>query len=305
VWTIKQASRLIESFLMGLPVPAIFLYLDPLDGTHSVIDGQQRLLSIFYFFEGVFAPEQRGKREVFTLKHLNQKSPYLGKSYADLKETDPGAINRLHDAVLRAFIVKQLKPEGHSSVYHIFERLNTGGTQLVGQEIRNCIYYGRFNDLLNELNRLDRWRTVLGKVKVDKRQRDVELILRFFALFYSEASYKKPMKDFLNTFMSVHRTASPSELAEHRSLFERTTEAVHERLGEKPFHVYAGLNAAVFDAVYTAFARNLSRIPKEVKKRYKALLTNERFLKTVSSATTDEEMVKHRARMANRLLFGR
>lgn len=304
VWTIKQASRLIESFLMGLPVPAIFLHVDPKEGTHTVIDGQQRLLSICFFFEGLFGPEERGKRDVFTLQSLNEKSPYSGKSYKDLQAEDPASINRLNDSVLRAFIVKQLNPQGDSSVYHIFERLNTGGTQLVGQEIRNCVYHGPFNELLNELNLLPGWRKLFGRIKIDKRLRDVELILRFFALFYSEAAYRKPMKEFLNSFMKARKSCGQPEIKKYRNLFEETTDALCAHLGEKPFHIHAGLNAAVFDAVCCAFARDLHRIPRDIKRRFKKLLNDDGFKQAVSSATTDEDTVKTRMKTANDVLFG-
>ena len=76
VWTIKQASRLIESFLLGLPVPAIFLYVDPVKNTYLVVDGQQRLMSIAYFFDGYFGePDGKGNRAIFRLQGLNDKSP--------------------------------------------------------------------------------------------------------------------------------------------------------------------------------------------------------------------------------------
>jgi len=197
VWSLPQASKLIESFLLGLPVPAVFLYTDPEDNTLQLIDGQQRLLSIVYFFDGYFGPEERGKRTVFALRGLNEKSPYLNKTYAQLKETDESAWNQLNDSVLRAFVIKQLNPGDGTSIYHIFERLNTGGTQLVSQEIRNCVYHGPLNDLLCDLNSDPNWRKLFGKPTGDKRQRDVELILRFLALLYDAREYEKPMKDFL------------------------------------------------------------------------------------------------------------
>ena len=164
VWNIKQASRLIESFLLGLPVPAIFLFTDGEKNEQLVIDGQQRLKTLVYFFEGFFGePTLSGRRKVFQLTGLNEKSPFYNKSYKDLEETNEAAFNKLNDSVLRAFVVKQLTPTGNTSIYHIFERLNTGGTQLVGQEIRNCVYHGPFNELLCELNSMDEWRAVFGR----------------------------------------------------------------------------------------------------------------------------------------------
>lgn len=303
VWTLPQASKLIESFLLGLPVPAIFLYTDPGDNTLQLIDGQQRLLSVVYFFDGYFGQEERGKRTVFALKGLNDKSPYINKTYLQLKETDESAWNQLNDSVLRAFVIKQLDPGDGTSIYHVFERLNTGGTQLVSQEIRNCVYHGPLNDLLCELNSDQNWRKVFGRPAPDKRQRDVELILRFFALLYDGGHYEKPMKDFLSDFMDVHRREQPDVLEQYGSTFRRTAEAVVTHLGEKPFHIRTGLNAAVYDAVFTAVGKHLDRIPAGVRDLYKALVADETFLRNVTSSTTDKEVVTSRLAAAQKRLF--
>jgi uncharacterized protein with ParB-like and HNH nuclease domain len=305
VWTLKQASRLIESFLLGLPVPAIFLYSDPKTGKLLVIDGQQRLLSISYFFEGYFGePDSKGRRAVFKLQGLNEKSPYDQLTYQDLRSEDESAYNRLNESVLRAFIVKQLRPEGSSSIYHIFERLNTGGTQLVGQEIRNCIYYGPFNDLLIALNRTAEWRAIFGKSAEDKRMRDMELVLRFLALYYLASDYRKPMKGFLSEFMEKHRDDDAQKLSEYERLFRDTTQAIHKHLPPRPFHIRTGLNAAAFDGIYVAFARNMDRVPADILDRYHALIGSARFAELVNSGTTDEDVVRDRMKEVEEELFG-
>jgi hypothetical protein len=304
VWTLPQASKLIESFLLGLPVPAVFLYTDPEDNTLQVIDGQQRLLSIVYYFDGFFGPEERGKRTVFALKGLNDRSPYLNKTYAQLVETDEAAANQLNDAVLRAFVIKQLNPDDGTSIYHVFERLNTGGTQLVSQEIRNCVYHGSFNDLLGELNSDPNWRKIFGGAAPDKRQRDVELILRFLALRSSAPMYEKPMKDFLSQFMDDHRRDERETLAEFKTVFQNTTKTVVVGLGEKPFHIRAGLNAAVCDSVLTAFSKHLDRVPGDIRDRFDGLILDEAYLRSVSSGTTDKEVVVSRLSAAENHLFG-
>ena len=139
VWKQVQSSKLIESFLLGLPVPAIFFYSERKKRKYVVIDGQQRLKSIFYYFEGYFGSETKGARRVFSLKGLNSESRYHGKTFDDLREDDR---RRLENAVLRTFIVQQLDPDDDTSMYHIFERLNTGGTLLSNQEIRDCVCHG-------------------------------------------------------------------------------------------------------------------------------------------------------------------
>ena len=305
VWTLPQASKLIESFLLGLPVPAVFLYTDPEDNTLQVIDGQQRLLSIVYFFEGYFGTgSQSGKRTIFALKGLNEQSPYLNKTYTQLAETDEAAANQLNDSVLRAFVIKQLNPKDATSIYHVFERLNTGGTQLVSQEIRNCVYHGPFNDLLINLNSNANWRKLFGKHAADRRQRDIELILRFLALRFNAATYEKPMKDFLSNFMQLNRRADLKALDDYKTIFEHATDAVVVNLGEKPFHIHSGLNAAVCDSVLTAFSKNLDHIPANIRERFDALVKDDSFSWSVSSHTTDKDVVQSRLHAAELRLFG-
>lgn len=327
VWPMARASKLIESFLLGLPVPPIFVYQSREDNSLLVVDGHQRIRSIAYFFSGWFGEENDPSREPFKLVGLNIKSPYLGVDFDHLKNTDPGAINRLKNSVLRAFIMKQVQPADDTSIIEIFERLNTGGMALHGQEIRNCIYEGVFNELLKTLNKNHDWRRIVGTTVEDKRMRDVELILRFFALFYNSSKYEKPMKLFLHNFMSANRRAPltgqkelgrrkreyDKRMADFAALFMETANSVITYLGPKPFHILRGLNAAVFDSVFTAFAKNLDRVESEsprtpyinqVKAKFRKLLSDKKYIKLVSSATTDNDVVTKRLKMAEKVLFG-
>jgi Protein of unknown function DUF262 len=296
VWNVKQASRLIESFLLGLPVPAIFLFTDATKNEQLVLDGQQRLKTLVYFFEGFFGEETSGSRKVFKLIGLNENSRYYNKTYKDLEETDQAAFNKLNDSVLRAFVVKQITPDGNTSVYHIFERLNTGGTQLVGQEIRNCVYYGPFNDLLCELNCYGNWRTIFGTNSPHKRQKDIELILRFLAFREDGDKYERPIKDFMSTFMSKYQNASPEKLAEFGSVFKSTCDKILASLGGKPFHIWSGFNVAAFDSVFTVISKH--PVPSDLKVRYEKLKVDQAFIKGVRSSTADESIVKLRIQLA-------
>ena len=304
VWSQAQASKLIESFLVGLPVPGIFLYTERETERYLVVDGQQRLRSIFFFFEGFFG-EERGdaQRTVFRLKGLAEDSPYLDKTYEDLLESNDTAARRLRNSVLRAFVIRQLNPQDDTSVFHVFERLNTGGTLLVGQEVRNAVYAGPFNELLLTLNQLPEWRTIVGRPDPDKRMRDVELILRFFSLRFALDSYEKPMKDFMSRYMRQHAQADPEQLEGYRDTFARTVASVHEHLGERPFHLRAGLNASVYDCVFCAFSRNLDSIPADIDERYKQLIGSEEFEDLVRSGTTDVAQVRKRMTLAAQQLF--
>jgi uncharacterized protein with ParB-like and HNH nuclease domain len=302
VWNIKQASRLIESFLLGLPVPAIFLFTDEIKNEQLVIDGQQRLMSVVYFFDGYFGEvDKGGRKKVFKLTGLNEKSPYYNKTYADLEDSFQAAFNKLNDSVLRAFVVKQLTPDGNTSVYHIFERLNTGGTQLVGQEIRNCVYHGEFNNLLCDLNKYENWRKIFGSNTLHKRQKDVELILRFFSFYENGEKYERPIKDFMSNFMRKNQNIDHEKKDALGALFKSTCDQLVALLGEKPFHVWSGLNVAVFDSAFTTLAKN--GFHDDLKERFARLKRDEDFVKGVRGATADESIVELRMSLANKYLI--
>ena len=304
MWTKTQSSKLIESFLLGLPVPPIFLYQDATNNDLLVVDGQQRLKSIVFYFSGVFGEKDDSKRrQSFNLSGLHEKSPYLGLTFEDLGESNEAAYNKLNNAVLRAFVMKQLEPEDDTSIFQVFERLNTGGVVLQPQEIRNCIYEGEFNDLLISLNTETPWRNIVGTTVPDKRMRDVEAILRFLALFHDSGKYDKPMKKFLNDFMETRRHLSQMEIDKLRKLFRETVEVVTGALGVKPFHIHRGLNIAVFDAVFTAFGKDKAKVTGSLRRRFATLLKDSDFIRWTSQSTTDKDVVPKRIRRARHVLF--
>ena len=290
IWSHTQASQLIESFLLGLPVPGIFLYRELKTQQLLVIDGQQRLRSIRGFFDGRLP----GVAD-FYLRNVDAR--WEGKRYVDLVESDR---IRLRDAVLRAIVVEQVAPNDNSSVYHIFERLNTGGTHLNPQEIRNSAAHGPFNDLIIDLNNNSDWRLIFGRPEPDTRMRDVELIVRFHALLEGLEQYYKPMKSFLNDYMMKHQSETSDR--PYRDNFVGTAKRVVKALGPRPFHVRRGINAAVFDSVMIAFARS-EAIPKDIKSRWATLLENPSFDDATRSSTTDVDTVKTRNEVAKHILF--
>ncbi|MXZ86863.1 MAG: DUF262 domain-containing protein [Acidimicrobiia bacterium] len=305
VWSLNRASRLIESFLLGLPVPSIFLFSDQSTNSLIIVDGQQRLQSIVYFFEGVFGEEVNGNRQVFRLAGLSDDSKFRGLTYDEIRQQYPKAYHTLTNSILRSMIIRQLHPEDSTSMFSIFERLNTGGVALAQQEIRNCIYHGTFNDMLVRLNRFEPWRKIYGREPVDKRQRDVELILRFFALREAEShqglTYKKPMKNFLNRFMTSQLSISEESVETMSDDFRRTCDVVMNVLGEKPFRLKAGLNAAIFDCIFVTMSNNLDGDFSGFRDDYLALLSNTEFADCVRSETTDERVVSRRFELASNL----
>jgi hypothetical protein len=299
VWKIEQASKLIESFLMGLPVPQVFLYVNEEDQL-EVIDGQQRLMSIKYFLEGLYGEEDdRGRRQTFKLKGLAQRSEYNGKMFSELSTKDQ---RKLKNSTLRAINIKQLKPRGSGdSVFHIFERLNTGGTQLKAQEIRNAVYRGAIVDALKRMNDNPNWRNILGMTRPDKNQRDIELILRLFSLFNRWGSYESPMLQYLNSFMDAHRKfdSASSELFERR--FGESVALVDRSL-ERPFRPRRVLNAAVLEAVMVSVLEDPSISTEDLRANYPLLLEDDGFKLKITGGTTDTTVLRTRIETAKTIL---
>ncbi len=292
VWTLRQASRFVESLLLGLPVPGIFLAKEKESQKLLVIDGHQRLKTLQYFYQGDF----KGKGEGFLLKEVQDR--FEGKGYKTLAESDR---IKLDDSIIHATVVKQEEPsEDISSIYHIFERLNTGGSFLQPQEIRACIYHGEFNELLNQLNENKNWRSIYGK-KSD-RLKDRELLLRFFALYFRYPTYKRPMKSFLNSYMGDNRYLKKNSKEELIALFDNTIEIIHKSLGNKAFRPIKVINAAVYDAVMVGVAFRLIKGEiknfKDLNEKYDSLLVNPNFQEMYKTNTSDEKIVKGRINIA-------
>lgn len=111
------------------------------------------------------------------------------------------------------------------------------------------------------------------------------------------------MKDYLSEFMKKHRDDSEETLSVMKKTFKKTCTNVVDSLGEKPFHISAGMNSAVFDSVMYAFFSNSAEIPSDIKSRYNELIANDEYEHCIKSSTTDEKTVRKRLRLASELLF--
>jgi uncharacterized protein with ParB-like and HNH nuclease domain len=297
LWPPSKASKLIESFLLGLPVPQIFLFRDT-DQSLIVVDGQQRLKSIHYFFK-----EEFEDGTPFFLRGV--KDQWEGKKFSDLSSVDK---RRLKNSVLRATVFEQLEPQDDkSSMFEIFLRLNTGGVSLSYQEVRNCVLQGELTIFLDSLNMNSQWRSIINKESPDSRMKDVEMILRFFALYTDSKRYIKPMKDFLDIWMTSHRNISSEEQDTLSEKFINVVNFVSESLGKKAFRLGGGINVAIFDSVCMAIAdKNLELNEDMIKKfreQYFKLLENEEYRNLLRGGTTDEGNVSKRIEIAKEYLL--
>jgi len=305
VWDIKKASRFIESLIIGLPVPGIFLSRDAIEAgkensgnsntPHLIIDGQQRLLSLQKFYKGFFG--EKKFRLAGVCEELN------GKSYDELTPDDQG---RLDDAIIHATIIKQEAPDkDNSSIYMVFERLNTGGMLLQPQEIRACIYHGGFNNLLNELINIPAWRSLFKKE--NPRMKEQEMILRFFALYFTHNDYKKGLKLLLNSFMFKNKDLQLHDKQFLTNLFTSAITLIVSAKGNDAFRRGNAVNAALFDSVMIGVAKRLQDSEMSVdecREKYDRLMQDNTYMENATYSTADEKPLKERIRLSI-LMFSR
>ena len=289
VWSVTQASRLIESFLLGLPVPQVFLYRDRSDPKLTVIDGHQRLGTIARFYKGDF--RLRGV-----------SSTWASQTYEQLGEYDR---SMLDDATLRAIVIRQIQPDDNSSIYQIFHRLNTGGTQLNDMEIRRAISRGGANDFLARLNENPNWRELIGMPEPAARFRDLELILRVLALAENWRNYGRreyggqSMKTFMDKYMEVLDKADSVKIEQLERRFTKACEVVCKELAKKPFHLRQRLNLAALDAVMACSVELADSLNFGIGNAYAALLTDETFMKVVTYNTSHTLEVQKRFQLVH------
>ena len=259
VWDTKKSSRLIESALLDIPLPVIYLS-EGKDGKEYVIDGQQRLTSFFSFIDGKF-PDGKD----FKLTGVKVFAELKGKSFKDIDEELQDKIKycKIRTITFRRESQADLK-------FEIFERLNTGAVSLNDQELRNCIYRGPYNELLKELSNNRDFMYLSGLKKPDKRMRDVELVARFAAFYHSSyINYKPPMRKFLNDDMEAYQQISEVNAADLRNAFKNAIAIIKSLLDNHAFkRFYKGdeknpngswerkkFNASLYDVLMGSLAR--------------------------------------------------
>lgn len=326
VWDIRRASKLIESLILGLPVPQVFLYEED-KNSFLVVDGQQRLMSVYYFIKGRFPrngsrsrlrmialekgclPEEvledDGLFQSFSLslpsRLQTQPNKFHGKKYTTL-----GEYKRTLDLrPIRNVIVKQNAPkDDDSSVYEMFNRLNTGGVNLSPQEIRSSIYHSEFFEALYRINGKEVWRRIINKEQVDLHGKDVEILLRAFGLLLDPHNYKPSMVKFLNQFAKKAKKYSKENIEYLEKLFDEFG-AVVEKL---PGDIFVNprskrLNVALFESIFyatcksAATAKSLNIIPPSLES-IQAVVNDEQWKQASVEATTDKANVNTRMERA-------
>lgn len=227
VWDNKRKSRLIESFIINVPIPPIFLYEYDFS-KYEVMDGLQRLTAILEFFD-----------DKFELEGLDIWSELNGRKFSELHEEIKKAIERRYLSGI-ILLKETAKDEEQEKVMKrfVFERLNTGGIELSDQEIRNAMYPSELNEKLNYMAESNTFRMLLGDLNDEsyKRMEDCELVLRFFA--YKSAckhSIAKTTKAILDLYAEKAKEFKSEDVNTLEGLFYSTVELVKLMFGETAF----------------------------------------------------------------------
>jgi hypothetical protein len=296
IWDNKKASLLIESILLNVPIPVIYVAEDE-DSRWSVVDGLQRLNTLRRFFDGEF---KLSGLEV--LQELN------GKYYSAL---NPKASRILRNGILRIILVFK---ESHPEIkYEIFMRLNRGAIKLTEQELRNCLYRGPFNNLLHELRKNTKFLEMIGLSKPHNRMADGELILRYFTIsdsFPAETgelkNYTGKIKSSLNKYIGSKRNIGHDLRLELKHQFETTVDKVYEVFGKHAFQrvnedgsYESRINRAIMDFIMISFERLPAEvlIPRgeEIRNLLRELpLKDPRFNESILIGTSDKRQLEYR-----------
>ena len=316
VWDKVEASRFVDSLLLGLPVPSIFL-ANTSGENKLIIDGFQRIMTVYDYVKGIWSKDKK----VFKLSNsekINDK--WRGKAFSELDDTEK---KRIRSTTIHAIIFEQKSPkEDDTSLFQIFERINTSGRTLFPQEIRNCVYQGNFNDLLINLNKNKHWRTLYGLDEEDPRMRDLEYILRFFALDtdfiknYDKSSIS--LKKYLNEFMGSENSQDAKVIEQRERNFTSVIEFIYEQFGDEAFYNISSKDhkkirkrfyPTIFDALTVSTSIALASSgdtidTKNLNSKRMALLQNVDFTKYITEGTMQTQHIRGRFRVALKELYG-
>lgn len=319
VWDKNKASKLIESFALDFPVPQIYLYKSE-KNKYQVIDGQQRILSLYFFRAGRFPRNSvkaslknmgSGKQfitkkefendkyfEDFVLKfpsspYSNTGNPLNNKTYDDLDEDIA-----FGGSAIRIMIITN-NSSSNESIYEVYNRLNSGGVNLNGQEIRMSIGMSEFMlKLTKDINELSEWQSILGRTSLDPRFRDLEVLLRLSAAGDAELNgegiieYQAPMNRFLNRYAETAKKFDESKINERISALKRFIFTLHRSDGAYIREGSKTISRPVLEGLYGAFYK--SGIEDFTPELISEIINDERFYADSLDKTTAKNQYEGR-----------
>ncbi len=296
VWKHEQKSQFVESILLNFPLPPFYLNQN-IEGKYIVVDGLQRISTMYQFMNDQFP-----LKGLKVLGHLNKKhfSELPDKLQAKIED------KKLHIYVIRPSVPIEV-------VYDIFYRINTGGTQLNRQEIRNGIFIGKSTELLKELSETDYFIDAIGAGISPKRMKDREAVLRYlaFKIFDYQEDYKGNMSDFVENAMKKINLMEEGKIESLKQDFERVMKKTYDFFGERNFRLpteetRGRINMAMLESVAYFFSDKsddfLQEHQEKITSNFDTLLKDEVYLDAIRFSTGDKSRVLNRFKKVEEIL---
>lgn len=299
VWKPKQKSEFIESVILNFPLPPWYLNQTK-EGKLIIVDGLQRTTALHEFV-----------KDEFKLSGLEALTKLNGSTFSELKKLPGDYQTRIEDKKLNIYVIKPSVPV--KVVYDIFKRINTGGTRLERQEVRNCIFSGKSSKLLKQLSEKEYFIKAIDNGVSPERMKDREVILRYlaFKLFDYEKDYEGDMSDFVEKAMKKINLMDDGEIEILENDFERVMNLTFEFFGTKNFRLPSGqnrgrINIAIFESVCYFFSAKsdefLQSHKKSIQDNFIKLLENPAYFDAIKYSTSSKSKVLTRFKLAQNIL---
>lgn len=300
VWKLEQKSKFIESIILNFPLPPIYVN-ETREGKYIVVDGLQRTTALYEFLH-----------DKFKLKGLEALENLNNKSFSDLKKMSGAYQTKIEDKKITLYVLRPSVPI--EVVYDLFNRINTGGTQLERQEVRNCIFLGKATELLKELSESDIFRIAIDNGIKPKRMKDREAVLRYlsFQIFDYDQDYQKDMSSFVENAMRAINKMPDENILQLKNDFFRVMQLTYDFFENKNFRIPSEssrgkVNIAVLESVGYLFSQKdndfLHKNQEIIKSNFfENLLNNQEYLDAVQISTGDRKRVIKRFQLAQEIL---
>lgn len=296
IWTNIQKSRFIESIILNFPLPPIYLN-ETKEAQYIVIDGLQRTTALKQFYN-----------EEFALEGIEAIPKYNGLKFKGLSEA---LQSKFEDKKLTVFVLKPSTPM--VVIYDLFNRINTGGTQLNRQEVRNCIFIGKSTKLLKELSEQQYFRDAIDSGVRASRMKDREVILRYLAFRWFDYvnEYSGEMSEYVESAMKKINKTEDEVIESFKIDFERVMKWSFTIWGEKNFripteHTRGTINTAILESVCNYLSSKtdefLEKNHKVIWANYDKLIGDKRYNEAVTRSTGSKSKVLDRFRLTSEIL---
>ena len=304
VWTWKQKSQFVESVILNFPLPPFYVN-ETREGKYIIVDGLQRTTALYEFLH-----------DKFKLQGLEALTDLNGLNFTDLKTISSAYQTKIEDKRMNLYVLRPSVPM--EVVYDLFKRINTGGTQLEHQEVRNCIFIGQATKLLKQLAESKEFMQAIDNGISSKRMKDREAVLRYlaFQIFDYETDYQNNLSVFIESAMREINKMSEKQIEQLQQGFFRAMRLTYDFFGNRNFRVPSKnetgkvvrgrINIAVLESVGHFFSQQtdtfLSSHKDKIIKNFDRLLGDEDYLDAVQKSTGDKNRVLRRFQLAHQIL---